>query len=249
MIALIDGDILVYRIGFASQDVDINFAMARMDTLIKGICERLETDKYRLYLTSEDKSNFRYGIYPEYKANRTAPKPIHYKELRAHLLSDHSAIEVYGREADDALADDQNSGSEGTTIASIDKDLDQVPGAHYDFVKDVTYSVDQKRALRFFYYQLLTGDRTDNIPGIEGIGPKKAAAILEGVEPVESELFRAVRNKYESHYGEKGDEIMLLMGRLLKIGGPLWEFPEVTKEEDFDPTSNELSQESLNEVS
>lgn len=247
MIALIDGDILVYRIGFASQDVDINFAAARMDTLVKGICERLGTDKYRLYLTSEDKSNFRYTIYPEYKANRTAPKPIHYKELRAHLLSDHSAIEIYGREADDALADDQNAGLEATTIASIDKDLDQVPGEHYDFVKDVTYTVDQKRAIRFFYYQLLTGDRTDNITGIEGIGPKKAAAILEGVEPTESALFRAVRDQYENKYAEDGSRLMLLNGRLLKIGGPLWEFPEVEAEEDFDPTSNELCQEYLSE--
>jgi len=244
LIALIDGDILVYRVGFASQDVEVGFAMARMNTSIQEICEGVGTRDYKVYLTSEDKSNFRYALYPEYKANRVAPKPTHYKELRAHLVADHSSEVIFGREADDALADAQNK---DTVICSIDKDLDQVPGEHYDFVKRVAYTVDEKRALRFFYYQLLTGDRTDNITGIEGIGPKKAAAILEGVEPIESALFRAVREQYERKYAEDGSRLMLLNGRLLKIGGPVWEFPEVEAEEDFDPTSNESFQEYLSE--
>jgi DNA polymerase I len=244
MIALIDGDILVYRVGFASQDVEVGFAMARMNTCIQEICEGVGTRDYKVYLTSEDKSNFRFEIYPEYKANRTQPKPIWYKELRAHLIADHGAEVIFGREADDALADAQN---EDTVICSIDKDLDQVPGAHYDFVKRVAYEVDAKRAIRFFYYQLLTGDRTDNITGIEGIGPKKAAAILEGVEPTESALFQRVRDQYERKYSEDGSRLMLLNGRLLKIGGDVWEFPEVEGQEDFDPTLNESYQESLSE--
>lgn len=245
MIALIDGDILVYRVGFASQDVEVNFACARMDKMLRDICHACDTDQYEVYLTSDDKSNFRHELYPEYKANRKAPKPIWYLELRTYLVAQHRAIVVTDREADDALADRQypTSGLEQTVICSIDKDLDQVPGEHYDFVKDVRYPVTPESGLRFFYYQMLTGDRTDNIPGIEGIGPVKAKAILEGVESTSTALFSRVREQYAEKYKKRGDELMLLNGRLLKIGGPLWEFPNVEELEkqqtSSSPTSNE----------
>lgn len=236
---LLDGDILVYRIGFASQDVEAGFAFARMNTFINEIRDDLGSDEHTVFLTSEDKSNFRYAIYPEYKANRKAPKPQWYKELRAHLIADHQAVVVSGREADDAMADTQD---EESCICTIDKDLDQVPGEHYDFVKKVRYTVSPTRGLRFFYYQLLTGDRTDNIPGIEGIGPKKAEKYLAGVESDEQSLFRAVRGAYEEHYKKRGDELMLLNGRLLKIGGPLWEFPVDTEVKDSEATLNDTLQ-------
>lgn len=137
-------------------------------------------------------------------------------------------------------------------IASTDKDLDQVSGEHYDFVKDVRYTVDPERGLRFFYFQLLTGDRTDNIIGIEGIGPVKAKAILERVQSDESSLFYRVRETYEKHYKKRGDELMLLNGRLLKIGGPIWEFPEGVLEVPKTSSSlilNEKLTQSSNETS
>lgn len=108
MIALIDGDILVYRVGFASQDVEVNFACARMNKMIEDICRACDTQQYEVYLTSDDKSNFRHELYPEYKANRKAPKPIWYMELRSFLIAQHAARVISGREADDALADRQN---------------------------------------------------------------------------------------------------------------------------------------------
>lgn len=242
---LIDGDICVYRVGFASQEkgpdgnpvpILVEFACARMDRMIEDICKANNTDQYVVYLTSEDKSNFRHEIYPEYKANRKSPKPLLYKELRAYLIADHKAEVIFGREADDAMADAQN---EGTVICSIDKDLDQVVGRHYDFVKDVAYEVDKERAVRFFYFQLLTGDRTDNIPGIEGIGAAKAEKVLAGIGGSEPEMLRAVRSQYERKYGKKGDEMMLMNGRLLKIGGGLWEIPEVHEAKDSEATLND----------
>jgi DNA polymerase-1 len=236
---LLDGDIGVYRVGFASQDVEVNFAYARMNKWIEDILKANDTMDYKVYLTSEDKSNFRFGLYPEYKANRKIPKPLWYGELRAHLIADHPTEVIAGREADDAMADNQTADS---VICSIDKDLDQISGEHYDFVKDVRYSVSRERGLRFFYYQLLTGDRTDNVPGVEGIGPKKAEGILAGVEPNELSLFKVVRGVYHRSYGKRGDELMLLYGRLLKIGGDLWAFPEGGEVEDTEVDSKDLSE-------
>lgn len=257
MIALIDGDILVYRVGFASQDVEVGYAVARMDKMIADICRALDTHEFELYLTSDDHSNFRYEIYPEYKANRKADKPKWYPELRAYLTQLETTTVVYGKEADDALADRQtdkiaelerdksrneNDGRAESCICSIDKDLDQVPGEHYDFVKDVRYTTTVESGLRFFYYQLLRGDPTDNIQGIEGVGPVGAAKILAGLESTESVLFRAVRQKYQDTYKKRGDELMLLNGRLLKIGGNLWQFPE---SEDTNETNLQSEAEQL----
>ena len=63
-------------------------------------------------------------------------------------------------------------------IVSIDKDFDQVPGWHYNFVKGEKYYVDDDQGFYNFCAQLLTGDRADNIIGLRGIGPVGAAKIL-----------------------------------------------------------------------
>lgn len=252
MIALIDGDILTYRVGFASQDIDVALAWSRLKTVIEDIVEATKADKYIIYLTSNDKSNFRFKLFPEYKANRKAPKPIHYHELRAAMVADYGAEVVSGREADDALADAQyyihpgtNSSDvnviKQTVICSIDKDLDQIPGEHYNFVKKLEYTVTPEEGRRFFYRQLLTGDRTDNVLGIEGIGDVKADRILSKVGDDDAELFRAVRDCYRDHYGKEGDRLMLLYGQLLKIGGSLWLPAELVNTE---ADSKQLSEES-----
>lgn len=242
MKCLIDGDILVYRVGFASQEKDADgnpvgipeaLAKARMDTAIENILKAIDTTDYEVFITADDKSNFRHQIYPEYKANRKAPKPIHYQLLRDWLVNAHGAITAVEQEADDVMADKQTA---DTVICSIDKDLDQIPGEHYDFVKDVRYSVTPERGLRFFYFQLLTGDRVDNVPGIEGIGPVKAEKILAGIEPNELSYVRRIREEYRNRYKKAGDEMMLLMGRLLKIGGGLWEIPEEPEVKDSEAT-------------
>jgi 5'-3' exonuclease len=58
--------------------------------------------------------------------------------------------------------------------------------------------------------QCLTGDRSDNIKGIDGIGPKKAEKILDGCI-TEQELFNAVREAYSN------DEEFIMNGRVLWI--------------------------------
>ncbi len=210
--------------------------------MIKDIVANTKSDSYEVYLTSDDKSNFRHEIYTEYKANRKAPKPLWYGELRAYLTDVHKAVVVVGREADDALADRQTV---DTILCTIDKDLDQIAGKHYDFVKDVIYERTAEEGLRFFYYQLLVGDRTDNIKGIEGVGPVGAKRILEGVESNEPELFRAVRAAYEETYGRQADEMMLLNGRLLKIGGKLWEMPVVQEAQSEEISSSPILNDTL----
>jgi 5'-3' exonuclease len=231
--ALIDGDILPYRIGFTTEDVDVNIAVWRLKTLIDDILDACEADDYLIFLSSEDKSNFRYEVSSDYKANRTTPKPRHYYSLRNHIINNYKHEIVFGMEADDALGIAQN---ENTIIVSIDKDLNQVPGKHYNFVKKEHYVVSELEGLQWFYQQLLMGDKgVDNIEGIYGIGPKKAYAAIAHLE-TEEEMYEKALGMWADAHPDDYQERIIKAGQLLKIRQSekegLWQPPKIDTAQD-----------------
>jgi 5'-3' exonuclease len=181
-VALIDGDILVYKAGFAVEkriytlyvnDIEVKFdekvtktvikkylkshgiaregvrvtsrcelepeshAIQITKTIIKRILEETKAESYKIFITANDKSNFRYKIatIQSYKGNRKAPKPFYYDKIRSYLTSSWGAIEVRGQEADDQLGIENTLlSSQGihSIICSIDKDLLMIPGTHYN---------------------------------------------------------------------------------------------------------------------
>lgn len=199
MHALIDGDILIYRVGFTTQTEDIGIAHWRMSELINRIISQTEATSFQVYLTaSEDKTAFRKQIYPEYKANRKAPRPIHYNALREFLKTEFGASVSTTIEADDAIGIDSSYSSD-SIIVSIDKDLLQLPGNHFNFVKETFTTVTKEQGIRWFYKQLLMGDKADNIKGVAGIGEVKAERLLLPCLD-EEEMFDTIRNQYNNDY-------------------------------------------------
>jgi 5'-3' exonuclease len=61
--------------------------------------------------------------------------------------------------------------------------------------EEMFHDVTPAEGIRTFFKQALTGDTTDNIFGIKGIGPKKAEMYLEEFD-TEEELYQAVKEKY-----------------------------------------------------
>ena len=177
MRALIDGDILLYRVGFATENEDGEVAIYRIEETISRILEATESTSYQIYLSAPREGTFRYELNPDYKGNRKQPKPIHYQLLKDYLIQKYGAIVAVNEEADDLLGIEQSS-NEDTIIVSIDKDLLQIAGNHYNFVTKEFITIDEDEGRLFFYLQLLMGDKADNIPGITGIGIAKATAIL-----------------------------------------------------------------------
>jgi 5'-3' exonuclease len=136
----------------------------------------------------------RTAIYPQYKANREPAPP----ELKQQFERCRAVTRALGIadcsdrafEADDliaALATRVRAAGHPVTILSRDKDLAQVlqPGdvlwdypsgrrVGYEDVPEV-YGV---RAEQIADFLALTGDAVDNIPGVRGIGPKTASALL-----------------------------------------------------------------------
>ena len=237
MKALIDADILVYRVGFASEDVtEESIVKWRLNDMISRMLDTVEADDFTCYLTSTDRSNFRFTLYPEYKGHRTKPKPKYYDFLRQVLVEDYAAEVVSGVEADDSLGiaqianwwgDGKPKGTNQsdfniikgpqTVICTIDKDLDMIPGWHYNFVKERKYYISDLEAYRSFYWQVLVGDKaSDNIDGCPDIGKVKATKYLEG-STCEKEMYDLVVRKYKEAFVYKGVNALWLAGQLLWI--------------------------------
>lgn len=190
-------------------------ALHKTKLIADSLLETVNATDYRAYLTSADKSNYRYSIAKTkpYKGNRKASsKPIHYDAIRDFVMNTYKAEIVYGQEADDALAIQQMKHLTKSIIVSIDKDLDMVPGYHYNYMYDQQYiatdpgtleiSKDHRKlrgtGIKWFYAQMLLGDSADNIPGISGLGPVAAYNYLKGLT-TEKEMVYCIRDIYAEH--------------------------------------------------
>ena len=137
-------------------------------------------------------------IDPEYKANRKGTrKPFHYEALKSYMRSKWKAKLINNIEADDMLGLNQ---TEDTIIASIDKDLLIVSGLHYNMNSMEITKVTDEEGDRFFYAQMLMGDKVDNIIGIKGIGKVKAGKLLDATP--REEWDDMIETIYEEHFGE-----------------------------------------------
>lgn len=229
MIALVDGDILVYRIGFSSNTENWNVCRWRLDEFLENLLVfQLDVEDYEGWLTDGSK-NYRHQIAKTvaYKGQRKNEKPVHYDALRDYLQSNWGFKMETEQEADDAIGIRATELQGKGLICSIDKDLDNIPGPHYNFVKGLRYDVTVETATRNFYRQILTGDRIDNVEGLRGIGPVKADRLLgEGSNPVE--LYERVVKAYD------GDtERVVENGQLLWIRtkpDEIWQAPSSSKE-------------------
>jgi len=150
---------------------------------------------------------FRNELYPEYKANRSAPPEDLVPQFglirQATRAFDLPCIEMEGFEADDIIATYARLACEAgadTTIISSDKDLMQLVGetvSMYDPMKDREIKVPEvieKWGVtpdKMIDLQALTGDSVDNVPGVPGIGPKTAAQLLEQFGDLDTLLARA----------------------------------------------------------
>lgn len=226
---LVDGDIVAYRAAFSTQDMFPQDAESKVDELMDYILgETLmfpDPSEYEVYLTGS--GNFRYDIaksFP-YKGNRSGvEKPIHLPVTRERLVSKWGATVSEGEEADDLIAIAATYYGPDTVVASIDKDMLQIPCRHFNFATGVWTTVTEFEGLRFFYKQILTGDRADNIIGLYRVGPVKAEKMLQGCND-EKSLWETVLKAYDGDKERVVENARLLWLRREK--GEIWEPPKV----------------------
>ena len=168
--------------------------------MIENLSRKKNPD-YMICCFDTKKGSFRKDIYKEYKANRSEmPEDLEVQVPYLKRMMNKMLIpcwEQEGFEADDLIASlvpFAKSKNWNSYIVSGDKDFAQIVDHNvflYDTMKDVIYDpkgVEEKWGLaphQFQDFLALTGDASDNIPGVKGIGPKGAVQLLKTYKNLE----------------------------------------------------------------
>jgi len=218
-VALIDADIVSFSCAVYNENFGWDACREDIDQLMKRILETTGATSYECFISGSN--NFRYRIYPDYKANRKGkPDPQYRAEANAYLVTEYGGKVTDGYEADDAIGISATRHAD-SIICSIDKDLKQIPGNHYNWRKNEFDTVSAVDGLRNFWRSVLTGDRVDNIIGVGGIGPVKSGRIINDLED-EWEMYQACRAMYNN------DERLHMNCKclwILREENKIWEVP------------------------
>jgi DNA polymerase-1 len=219
---LVDGSGYIFRAYHAlpplnrkSDGLQVNAVLGFCNMLWKLLRDMKPEERPTHLAVVFDKSEqtFRTELYPEYKANRSAPPddliPQFALIREAVHAFDIPCLEQAGFEADDLIATYAREACEKgatTTIVSSDKDLMQLVNdcvVMYDTMKDKKIGIPEvieKFGVppeKVIEVQALIGDSTDNVPGVPGIGVKTAAQLIGEYGDLETLLKRASEIKQE----------------------------------------------------
>jgi DNA polymerase-1 len=207
MIYLIDASIYIFRAWFSIPDsmtdaddnpVNAVYGYARF------LSEFLESVQPEFVAAAFDESlttSFRTEIYPGYKANREPAPP----ELKRQFEQCRRVTRALGImdcadgqfEADDligTMAAGMRDSGHSITIVSRDKDLVQIlqdGDSIWDYAGNKTTRYDEVyeafgvRPEQMVDFLGLAGDSVDNIPGVPGVGPKTATALLDVFDSID----------------------------------------------------------------
>lgn len=159
-------------------------ACHKLDNSIAGILEAVGHDNYDIVIGGDMERLYKSLLYPQYKRNRTGEKPLHYVKVRNHLIAKYQTIVVDHKEADEYVIKqkynlyfeitDRGYINHDVVIAAQDKDiLYLTPGTHYNYRHGTWVDISVHDAARNFALYVLSGDASDNIPGIHGLGEPK----------------------------------------------------------------------------
>ena len=242
-IMLVDGSSYLYRAFYAAQKINCksdNGTIFLITNMFKSLL-RDYPGRLVIVVFDADGKNFRHKLYKKYKANRQ-PMP---DNLRSQVQSIHDIIQVLGMflliiegvEADDVIGTLARKATEkkiDTVILTSDKDMAQLVSEHVALINTINNSkMDLDGVVKKFGipahlivdYLALSGDSSDNIPGMPGVGKKTALAVLQGIGCIDDIIrnldkimtlqFRGSKNfatKFEEHR-----EIILLSRDLATI--------------------------------
>jgi len=248
---LVDGSSYIYRAFHALPNLSNSHGEPTGAVLgVANMLRRLlqENDPRHIAVIFDAKGpTFRHELFPEYKANRP-PMP---RELSGQVeailefvkLMGLPLLQVPGVEADDVIGTLSRQAEEqdmDCVISTGDKDLAQLVTEHTSLVNTMTdehldqASVKEKFGVRpdqIIDYLSLTGDKSDNIPGVDKCGPKTAVKWLDQYETLDAVV-------------EHADEIGGKIGENLRAALPTLplsrELVTINRELDLDISLPEL---------
>lgn len=243
--ALIDGDIIAYAVSHAcdgkkyeyqgeeyryKHELPFGFREVQVKTVyhpepwakvedslnkfIDGILTDVDLPLYQVFLSSKTNHRAKVATILPYKGNRkNQRKPKHLDEVRKYLFDYHNGYQEEGLEADDLLGLHQ---TDKTCICSLDKDLLQIEGWHYNWNKQEWQEIDKEKSSVNFWSQMITGDPSDNILGLYGVGIK-SAYVKKMVSLKPQARGEYVMSLYEKRFGSYAPQFFLETYKLLKV--------------------------------
>ena len=203
---LVDGSSYLYRAYYAlphlkNSDGDHTGAIYGVSNMLSKLL-RTYNPSYLCVIFDAKGKNFRHEIYDQYKANRSS-MPIELSQQVSPIIDlikslGIKILQVPDVEADDViatLASQNYKDNIKVLISSGDKDLAQLVNSRVTLVNSMdekildTNGVIKKFGVppeKIFDYLVLVGDSSDNIPGVDKIGPKTAVSLLDKYDNLES---------------------------------------------------------------
>jgi DNA polymerase-1 len=220
---------------------------------------------YMVYCFDQPGPSFRKEIYEDYKANRgETPEELIPQIPYIKKLTELMGIPGIGKEsyeADDIIGSLARFGQENkleVVIVSGDKDFAQLINdkvSMFDTMKDVKYDVDgvvEKWGVRpdqFIDYLSITGDSSDNIPGVKGIGPKGAQKLLSQFDSLDGiyENIKLIKTPSQVKKLEESKSNAYLSKKLVEIVKDL-DLVQDLSGVSLKPINNEKLEEVLDEL-
>ncbi len=223
---LVDGSSYLYRAFFAGGEAmsitlpDGTVQKTGAIRIMINMMQKLLKDQPAVYAAcvfDAKGPTFRDAIYPDYKAQRS-PMP---DDLRSQIAPIHEVVrlmgwpvlDVPGVEADDVIGTlavaAANQGM-NVIVSSGDKDLAQLVNERITIIDTMSGKVRDLAGVEAEFgvparlmldYQMLVGDTVDNVPGVQGVGPKTAVKLLQEYGSIDHLIAQA--DQVKGAVGEK----------------------------------------------
>jgi DNA polymerase-1 len=234
-LVLIDGHSLAYR-AFHALPEDMKTSRGELTNAVFGFTSMLlnvvrDENPTHIAVAFDKGLTFRHDVYAEYKAHRAKmPDELSTQMDRVRQVVETLGIPVFeqeGYEADDLLGTlARQAGEQGidTLIVTGDTDLLQLADEHtriltskWRFSDTVTYDakgVEQRYGLspgQLADLKGIVGDKSDNIPGVRGVGEKTATDLLQQYSTLEGvyEHLDEVQSRFRSKLEAERDMAFL----------------------------------------
>ena len=196
---LVDGSSYLYRAYHAmppltNSDGESTGTIYGVINMLRKLIRDYQPEHMAVVFDAKGKT-FRNDLYAEYKATRP-PMP---DDLREQIAPIHEIVKAMGLpllcidnvEADDVigtLAKQATAAGIETVISTGDKDMAQLVSEHVTLVNTMNNSKTDIAAVKEKFgltpqqivdYLALMGDKVDNIPGVDSVGPKTATKLLQ----------------------------------------------------------------------
>lgn len=220
--------VLIDMDGFLYKNIeDLDEYKDRVDNLFDSVIEATSATHYKCFIESKGNQTFRKVLNKSYKSNRKKKDYHNREEIRDYIINNYDPFISVGVESDDSIISTRKYVKDNyplteVWIAANDKDYLTHPINYIDTYHGrwlMKEKISKEDAMYNFFYQMIKGDSSDNVPGVKGLGDKKTKFLLENTSGNYFGYKRLLLFLYKQQYKRytKAKEEIMISYIMLKI--------------------------------